>query len=85
MESRQHRLQTCSLFCFVLDHRVNVSMAMEQRFRNYSSDSVSSDGVFIEEPYYQGMLRAMDHRKGRVYSAHFVSVILTEDCVVFLI
>lgn len=41
-------------------------MAMEQRFRNYSSDSVGSDGVFIEDSYYQGMLKAMDHRKGRV-------------------
>lgn len=40
---------------------------MEQRFRNYSSDSVGSDRVFIEESYYQGMLKAMDHRKGRVY------------------
>lgn len=39
-------------------------MAMEQRFRNYSSDSVGSDGVFIEDSYYQGMLRAMDYRKG---------------------
>ncbi|MEQ2235900.1 hypothetical protein ILYODFUR_006899, partial [Ilyodon furcidens] len=36
---------------------------MEPRFRNYSSDSMSSDGVFIEERFYQGMLRAMDHRK----------------------
>ncbi|GAA6233264.1 plectin-like [Lates japonicus] len=38
-------------------------MAMGQRFRNYSSDSVGSDGVFIEDSYYQGMLKAMDHRK----------------------
>ncbi|XP_056255783.1 plectin a isoform X6 [Seriola aureovittata] len=38
-------------------------MAMQQRFRNYSSDSVGSDGVFTEDSYYQGMLRAMDHRK----------------------
>lgn len=38
---------------------------MEQRFRNYSSDSVGSDGVFIEDSY-QGVLKAMDHRKGRV-------------------
>ncbi|XP_060916496.1 plectin a isoform X13 [Labrus mixtus] len=36
---------------------------MEQRFRNYSSDSMGSDGVFIEDSYYQGMLRSMDHRK----------------------
>ncbi|MEQ2178212.1 hypothetical protein GOODEAATRI_011604, partial [Goodea atripinnis] len=41
---------------------------MEPRFRNYSSDSMSSDGVFIEELFYQGMLRSMDHRKGRVSS-----------------
>lgn len=41
---------------------------MEARFRNYSSDSAGSDGVFIEEPLYHGMLRAMDHRKGRVPS-----------------
>ncbi|XP_071356214.1 plectin a isoform X8 [Trachinotus anak] len=38
-------------------------MAMQQRFRNYSSDSVGSDGVFIEDSYYQGMLKAMDCRK----------------------
>ncbi|XP_062291982.1 plectin a [Scomber scombrus] len=38
-------------------------MAMEQRFRNYSSDSVGSDGVFIEESYYQGILKAMDYKK----------------------
>ncbi|XP_039978369.1 plectin a isoform X3 [Xiphias gladius] len=38
-------------------------MAMEQRFRKYSSDSVGSDGVYIEESYYQGMLKAMDYRK----------------------
>lgn len=37
---------------------------MEQRVRNYSSDSVGSDRVFIED--YPGMLRATDHRKGRV-------------------
>ena len=47
-------------------------MAMEQRFRNYSSDSVGSEGVFIEDSYNQGRLRAMDHRKGRV-CVHFVS------------
>lgn len=39
---------------------------MEQRFRNYSSDSMGSDRVFIEDSYYQGMLKATDHRKGRV-------------------
>ncbi|KAA8586221.1 hypothetical protein FQN60_007790, partial [Etheostoma spectabile] len=39
------------------------TMAMEQKFRNYSSDSVGSDGVFIEDFYYQGMLKAMDYRK----------------------
>lgn len=43
------------------------SMAMEQRFRNYSSDSVGSDRVFVEDSYYQGMLKAMDYRKGRVW------------------
>lgn len=41
-------------------------MEMEQRFRNYSSDSMGSDRVFIEDSYYQGMLKATDHRKGRV-------------------
>ena len=39
-------------------------MAMEQRFRNYSSDSVGSDMVFIEDTHYQGMLKA--YKKGRV-------------------
>ncbi|XP_026155357.1 plectin a isoform X16 [Mastacembelus armatus] len=38
-------------------------MAMERGFRNYSSDSVGSDGVFFEECHYQGMLKAMDSRK----------------------
>ncbi|KAG8004855.1 Plectin [Nibea albiflora] len=36
---------------------------MERRSRKYSSDSVGSDAVFIEDSCYQGMLRAMDHRK----------------------
>lgn len=47
------------------------SMAMEQRFRNYSSDSVGSDRVFVEDSYYQGMLRAMDYRKGRVWCHYY--------------
>ncbi|TKS89149.1 Plectin [Collichthys lucidus] len=38
----------------------NCSVTMEHRLRTYSSDS---DGVFIEDSCYQGMLRAMDHRK----------------------
>ncbi|KAM4630364.1 plectin a isoform 2-T2 [Polymixia lowei] len=38
-------------------------MAMQQNFRSYSSDSVSSDGVFIEDSYYQGMLKATECRK----------------------
>ncbi|KAK5910815.1 hypothetical protein CgunFtcFv8_005046 [Champsocephalus gunnari] len=36
---------------------------MERRSQNCSSDSVGSDGVFMEESHYQGMLRNMDHRK----------------------
>ena len=40
---------------------------MEHRFRKYSSDSLGSDGVFIEDSYYQGVLRVMDHRKGTVW------------------
>ncbi|KAF7658897.1 hypothetical protein LDENG_00006450 [Lucifuga dentata] len=36
---------------------------MQQRFRNYSSDSMGSDGVFTEDSYYQGILKAMDYRK----------------------
>lgn len=46
-------------------------MAMEQRFRNYSSDSVGSDRVFVEDSYYQGMLKAMDYRKGRVWRHYY--------------
>ncbi|KAM3858252.1 plectin a [Diretmus argenteus] len=39
-------------------------MAMQKSFRTYSSsDSVSSDGVFIEDSYYQGMLKATECRK----------------------
>lgn len=49
------------------------SMAMEQRFRNYSSDSVGSDRVFVEDSYYQGMLKAMDYRKGRVWRHYLTS------------
>lgn len=60
-------------------------MAMGQRFRNYSSDSVSSDGVFFEESYYQGMLKAMDHRKGRVSDAYVVSLVLLKSCVCVLL
>lgn len=44
---------------------------MEQRFRNYSSDSVGSDRVFVEDSYYQGMLKAMDYRKGRVWHHYY--------------
>lgn len=56
---------------FFCDHWLNGGTAMEQRFRNYSSDSVASDGVFIEDLHYQGMLRATDHRKGRVCPTWF--------------
>lgn len=35
---------------------------MEARFWSGSSDG--SDGFFVEEPFYHGMLRATDHRKG---------------------
>lgn len=54
-------------------------MAME-RFRN-SSESVGSDGVFIEDSYYQGMLKAMDCRKGRV--CYIFSIVLAEIFFVF--
>lgn len=56
---------------------------MEPRFRNYSSDSVGSDRVFIEDSYYQGMLKAMDHRKGRVY--HHVQCWLIVACLKYII
>ncbi|CAN9503672.1 unnamed protein product [Ophioblennius macclurei] len=36
---------------------------MERRVRTYSSDSMGSDGVFLEDSYYQGILKAMDSRK----------------------
>lgn len=39
-------------------------MAAYQGYRTYSTDSVGSDVVFTEENHYQGMLRAMDERKG---------------------
>lgn len=39
-------------------------MAVYQGYRTYSTDSVGSDVVFSEESPYQGMLRAMDERKG---------------------
>lgn len=61
------------------DHWDKPSMAMEPRFRNYSSDSVGSDRVFLEESNYQGMLRVMDYRKGRV-CRHFFSVLPPADC-----
>ncbi|KAL0962606.1 hypothetical protein UPYG_G00342470 [Umbra pygmaea] len=38
-------------------------MSMQPGYRTYSSDSVGSDGVFTEDRYYQGMLKAMDGRK----------------------
>lgn len=60
-------------------HQDKPSMAMEPRFRNYSSDSVGSDRVFLEESNYQGMLRVMDYRKGRVCRRYF-SVSLAADC-----
>lgn len=39
-------------------------MAVYHGNRSYSSDSVGSDLVFTDENHYQGMLRAMDERKG---------------------
>lgn len=39
-------------------------MAVNQGYRTYSTDSVGSDIVFTDEGHYQGMLRAMDERKG---------------------
>jgi len=39
-------------------------MAVYQGYRTYSTDSVGSDVVFSDESPYQGMLRAMDERKG---------------------
>lgn len=39
-------------------------MAVYKGYRTYSTDSVGSDVVFTEDNLYQGMLRAMDERKG---------------------
>lgn len=41
-------------------------MATKQRFRNYSSDSVGSDRVFIEDSRYHGVIGIVEYRKGRV-------------------
>lgn len=57
---------------------------MERKFRNYSSDSVGSDGVFIEDSYYQGMLKAMDHRKGSVCHLYIVLIVPAWRSSVFL-
>ncbi|KAJ3608930.1 hypothetical protein NHX12_023458, partial [Muraenolepis orangiensis] len=38
-------------------------MAMQEHYRAYSTDSMSSDSVFPEDPSYQGMLQATDYRK----------------------
>lgn len=45
-------------------------MAVYQGCRTYSTDSVGSDVVFTEEGLYQGMLRAMDERKGTMEIIH---------------
>ncbi|KAI4818180.1 hypothetical protein KUCAC02_011539, partial [Chaenocephalus aceratus] len=50
------------LFC-TAGCAAQASTEMERRSQNCSSDSVGSDGVFMEESHYQGMLRNMDHRK----------------------
>lgn len=42
----------------------STGMAVYQGYRTYSTDSVGSDVVFTEEGLYQGMLKAMDERKG---------------------
>ncbi len=43
----------------------STGMAVYQGYRAYSTDSVGSDVVFTDESHnYQGMLRAMDERKG---------------------
>lgn len=36
----------------------------QQRYRNFSSDSMGRERVPSDEGYYQGMLKAMDGRKG---------------------
>lgn len=74
---RRHRRPPLNLHRF--DHWDKPSMAMQPRFRNYSSDSVGSDRVFLEESNYQGMLRVMDYRKGRVCRRYF-SVLPAADC-----
>lgn len=79
--SRQHRLSICRGSRLVLDHWRSSGTAMEQRFRNYSSDSMGSDRVFVEESYYQGRLKATDHRKGRVcHHLDAVSLVLALRC-----
>lgn len=42
----------------------SAGMSTYHGHRSYSTDSVGSDLVFTEENHYQGMLRAMDERKG---------------------
>lgn len=48
----------------------SAGMAVYQGCRTYSTDSVGSDVVFTEEGLYQGMLRAMDERKGTMEIIH---------------
>lgn len=38
--------------------------SQQQRYRNFSSDSVGRERVPSDEGYYQGMLKATDGRKG---------------------
>ncbi|KAL7883790.1 hypothetical protein SRHO_G00014480 [Serrasalmus rhombeus] len=38
-------------------------MSLPQCFRTYSTDSVGSDGVFTDDSYYQGILKATEGRK----------------------
>lgn len=38
--------------------------SQQQRYRNFSSDSFGRERVPSDDGYYQGMLKAMDGRKG---------------------
>lgn len=39
--------------------------SQQQRYRNFSSDSFGRERVPSDDGYYQGMLKAMDGRKGK--------------------
>lgn len=52
----------------------------QQRYRNFSSDSMGRERVPSDDGYYQGMLKAMDGRKGTNHGGKLMENSLIASC-----